>query len=977
MAPRIDPYAVLRLDGQELTTKSKGSKPLFGDISTFAFNETFDFIVHAPNPVLNITLWNKDLFDASKNQFLGHASAMPTLSGREESLKLKLKPRTKSDRVYGGTLTVKMIYVKRLEIGAPLLLSKTHSELLLSAPVSASGEDGRLYSPGGSTALLNTRYTPRHKKGLFKNKKKSRLIWGKPLASDVRSADLVSDCINYLFFPSALRTAGLFRIPAARLDVDALRNDWEYGAPLERAACPDPHVVAGLLMSYLLALPEPLIPTDNYSLIIPTEDLADNELERLTTLRKMLVSIPAHNFAILAKLMSYLASLANYSQENQMTSKNIAICFGPVLLRCRDADESPQQAVRDTPIIIRIIASLIEHYAFFFEHAELTEESLARALSEAGAVNPPLDIISPRGMLEQGLFEAPSPVPHPEPLSLGSPTELEGTSSDGPDVESSDGSSATSKAAPKEDSPSCPSATIRPSTSAEARPSTTSRVLTTTPAKFFNLQGIVLTAIRTVRRYMQCLLNEMADPASASFSASHVEPTSRLIDAILATLESAAPGTIAVLFQGPVPSTPVAADPAATRALVPVAEKILSLIAQNETVIQDEALLLEPDKAAACLVQNAHVVKEIGKLLDNYQAHVRSITDAADVAAAFQRLRHALLSALQAIRVNQIPRVRTALSEADSLESAVATTTVVRGLESALLATDAPVWEHFVSICQQVPNLPVGPELQIEKLRTLQEASLVGFERISAALDQINAAIRAASTKPQLTSIAQKLRAVSLALDQYINSLFQAKEKARAAAASLAARHSPQHPTSSSLFHAHPTPLQETSALSLSNSTELIEQPLVAARQKALGITQELQSILNNLRLEIETAPPPLLITLSRIASVLSKITASESIADRRAILTSLIASPHNIVLPSDISPAVVQSLREKSSSMFDEIRAHYFRERRFIPKARTIDELDTLVQHVTIALNVISHLASSSSASSSSSSSSTSTSSA
>ena len=53
--------------------------------------------------------------------------------------------------------------------------------------------------------------------------------------------------------------------------MDALKKQWEAGKDVNWSDAPSTHVVAGLLMMWLLELPEPLITFDLYDSLIAAE----------------------------------------------------------------------------------------------------------------------------------------------------------------------------------------------------------------------------------------------------------------------------------------------------------------------------------------------------------------------------------------------------------------------------------------------------------------------------------------------------------------------------------------------------------------------------------------------------------------------------------------------------------------------------------------------------------------------------------
>lgn len=72
-------------------------------------------------------------------------------------------------------------------------------------------------------------------------------------------------------------------------------------------------------------------------------------------------------------------------QDNKMTSGNLAIVFGPTLLRPRPTDATVSlSSLVDYPHQARVIETLIVHYGLVFE--EEPEEALGSPVREGGLV---------------------------------------------------------------------------------------------------------------------------------------------------------------------------------------------------------------------------------------------------------------------------------------------------------------------------------------------------------------------------------------------------------------------------------------------------------------------------------------------------------------------------------------------------------------------------------------------------------------
>jgi hypothetical protein len=73
---------------------------------------------------------------------------------------------------------------------------------------------------------------------------------------------------------------------------------------------------------------------------------------------------------LLKELCKFLNKLMQHSEENKMTSANIAICFAPNLLRMRN--ESLKYMMSDTPHANTLMQTLIEEFDYFFKEETST-----------------------------------------------------------------------------------------------------------------------------------------------------------------------------------------------------------------------------------------------------------------------------------------------------------------------------------------------------------------------------------------------------------------------------------------------------------------------------------------------------------------------------------------------------------------------------------------------------------------------------
>jgi Rho GTPase-activating protein 10 len=86
---------------------------------------------------------------------------------------------------------------------------------------------------------------------------------------------------------------------------------------------------------YLRTLPEPLLTWELYAAFIDAAALSDaaSGAQRRSSVAGLLERLPAPNRALAQVLFLYLARLADHAHRNHMTSTNLAMIFGPLLLR--------------------------------------------------------------------------------------------------------------------------------------------------------------------------------------------------------------------------------------------------------------------------------------------------------------------------------------------------------------------------------------------------------------------------------------------------------------------------------------------------------------------------------------------------------------------------------------------------------------------------------------------------------------------
>ncbi|KPJ01693.1 Rho GTPase-activating protein 21 [Papilio xuthus] len=159
-----------------------------------------------------------------------------------------------------------------------------------------------------------------------------------------------------------LRTVGVYRVPGNAGGVAALAAALDRGcAPAGDPRWADVHVASSLLKAYLRRLPDPLLTHHLYPAFIA----ADRSPERGRELRRLVQALPAAHYATLRYLVQHLRRVAAHSAANKMEPRNLAIVFGPTLVRA--ASDDMLAMVNDMSSQCRIIESFLMHYSWYFE----------------------------------------------------------------------------------------------------------------------------------------------------------------------------------------------------------------------------------------------------------------------------------------------------------------------------------------------------------------------------------------------------------------------------------------------------------------------------------------------------------------------------------------------------------------------------------------------------------------------------------
>ncbi|VDO57486.1 unnamed protein product [Haemonchus placei] len=144
-------------------------------------------------------------------------------------------------------------------------------------------------------------------------------------------------------FPTTLGV-NAFRKSGSLAQVRSIRRIIETAPDLDSVSLEDVqvHVLTTLVKAFLREMPEPLITFDLYENFLNVSEV-DDGIERGRCLAVMIDLLPKTNRGLLDRLMFHLARVAHQEAVNKMGPSNLALIFGPCILRRQDNVHAQEQ----------------------------------------------------------------------------------------------------------------------------------------------------------------------------------------------------------------------------------------------------------------------------------------------------------------------------------------------------------------------------------------------------------------------------------------------------------------------------------------------------------------------------------------------------------------------------------------------------------------------------------------------------------
>ncbi|XP_020309420.1 rho GTPase-activating protein 23 isoform X1 [Oncorhynchus kisutch] len=173
-----------------------------------------------------------------------------------------------------------------------------------------------------------------------------------------------------------LEYTGVYRVPGNNAMVSNLQEQLNRGLEINitEERWQDLNVISSLLKSFFRKLPEPLFTDDKYNDFIDANRLEDSG-NRLKSMKKLIHDLPDHYHHTLKFLVCHLKTVADHADKNKMEPRNLALVFGPTLVRT--SEDNMTDMVTHMPDRYKIIETLILHHDWFFSDGEVDKDEKA------------------------------------------------------------------------------------------------------------------------------------------------------------------------------------------------------------------------------------------------------------------------------------------------------------------------------------------------------------------------------------------------------------------------------------------------------------------------------------------------------------------------------------------------------------------------------------------------------------------------
>ncbi|XP_060784150.1 rho GTPase-activating protein 21 isoform X5 [Neoarius graeffei] len=211
-----------------------------------------------------------------------------------------------------------------------------------------------------------------------------------PPAHNNRLVPLIVEVCCKLVEERGLEYTGIYRVPGNNAAISSMQEELDTKGmtdiDLHDDKWRDLNVISSLLKSFFRKLPDPLFTNDKYSEFIEANRKEDG-VERLKALKRLIHELPEHHYETLKFLSRHLKTVSENCEKNKMEPRNLAIVFGPTLVRT--SEDNMTHMVTHMPDQYKIVETLIQQYDWFFSE-EGDEEPVTSVEQESTVQSQPV-----------------------------------------------------------------------------------------------------------------------------------------------------------------------------------------------------------------------------------------------------------------------------------------------------------------------------------------------------------------------------------------------------------------------------------------------------------------------------------------------------------------------------------------------------------------------------------------------------------
>ncbi|KAM4728175.1 rho GTPase-activating protein 21 isoform 2-T2 [Anableps anableps] len=164
-----------------------------------------------------------------------------------------------------------------------------------------------------------------------------------------------------------LEYTGIYRVPGNNAAISSMQEELNTKGmgdiDTQEDKWRDLNVISSLLKAFFRKLPEPLFTNEKYDKFIEASRTEDS-VERLKELKKLVYELPSHHFETLKFLCAHLKRVSDNCEQNKMEPRNLAIVFGPTLVRT--SEDNMTDMVNHMPDQCKIVENLVQQFDWFF-----------------------------------------------------------------------------------------------------------------------------------------------------------------------------------------------------------------------------------------------------------------------------------------------------------------------------------------------------------------------------------------------------------------------------------------------------------------------------------------------------------------------------------------------------------------------------------------------------------------------------------